>query len=261
MGEVLMEAGEIDPVSRLILVDTDQTIAELDEALANQGWTLNFHGIPHNDYLLAEVLNQRLPNLYGDAFGGIEEICLQIRLAQPDGSLWMNRLTPRSATGPDLKKIAIGSDEMLGIPVQSILRICPLPEKTRTAVVLFSGEQPRELFLQFIKKYRLKIPLKIFLKPAQVQIFLKEKVAGIYPIGLAFWGTVEDVEMMESLLEEKIQNQKGEIFWIEDDESEEDFLEFLHEQAIAAWKTESESSPPAPDAPYRKLAKKIKEIS
>lgn len=253
-----MEAGDIDPISRLVTLDTDQTIAQIDEQLVAHGWTLNFHGLPHNDYLLAEVLNERIPNLYGEAFGGIEELVLQIRLAQPDGSLWENRLTPRSSTGPDLKKLAIGSRQRLGIPVQAVLKLFPLPEATRVACLLFPQAGQRELFKQFLRRHRLGIPLQASLEPHEVREFLEEPVGREFPLGLAIWGNSWEVETVENLLEERIGNQKGELFWLED-RNQDEFLEFLHEAAIREWRGSQASTLPL-DPGYTRLMKKIMEI-
>jgi hypothetical protein len=255
-----MEASDIDPISQLVTVDTDQTIGQIDEQLVSHGWTLNYHGIPHNDYLLAEALNQRVPNLYHGAFGGIEELCLQIRLAQPDGSLWVNRLTPRSSTGPDLKKLAIGSGQRLGIPVQAVMRIFPLPELTRVACLLFPQAGQRQLFQQFLRRHRLAIPLQASLDTEEVRNFLTEPVGREFPLGLALWGNAWEVEMTETLLEERMGNQKGELYWLEE-KTQDDFLEFLHEAAIRDWKTQYEVAQEPLDPSYQRLMKKIMEIS
>jgi hypothetical protein len=255
-----MEANDIDPISRLVTVDTDQTIAEIDEQLVPHGWTLNYHGLPHNDYLLAEALNQRLPNLYHGAFGGIEELCLQIRLAQPDGSLWVNRLTPRSSTGPDLKKLAIGSGQGLGIPVQAVLRIFPLPEMTRAACLMFPQAGQRQLFQQFTRRHRLAIPLQVPLAADEVREYIEEPVGREFSLGLAFWGNTWEVETTENLLEERMRNQKGELIWLEE-KSQDDFVEFLHEAAIRDWRSHQEIAQEPLDPSYQRLMKKLMEIS
>jgi FAD/FMN-containing dehydrogenase len=255
-----MEASDLDPISQLVTVDTDQTIAQIDEQLVPHGWTLNYHGLPHNDYLLADVLNQRIPNLYGEAFGGIEELCIQIRLAQSDGSLWVNRLTPRSSTGPDLKKLAIGSGQSLGIPVQAVLRIFPLPEVTRVACLLFPQANSRGLFQNFLKRHRLGIPLQAVLEAGEIRDFLEEPVGREYPLGLALWGNSWEVEAAENILEERMENQKGEIFWL-NEKNQDDFLEFLHEAAIREWKNQQQAIQEPLDPGYQRLLKKIMEIS
>jgi hypothetical protein len=255
-----MEASDIDPISQLVTVDTDQTLAQIEEQLGPHGWTLNYYGVPHNDFLLAEVLNQRIPNLYGEAFGGIDELCLQIRLAQPDGSLWVNRLTPRSATGPDLKKLAIGSDQRMGIPVQAVLRVFPLPELSRVACLLFPRVDQRNLFLQFLRRHRVGIPLQAYLDPDQVRDYLEEPVGREFPLGLAFWGNTWEVENTESLLEQRIKNQKGELFWVEE-KSQAEFLELLHESAIRDWKHRHETDQRPMDSGFQLLLKKVEEIS
>ena len=255
-----MEANDIDPISRLVSVDADQTLAQLEEQLAPHGWTLNYHGLPHNDFLLAEALNQRIPNLYNEAFGGVEDLCLQVRLAQPDGSLWVNRLTPRSATGPNFKKLAIGSGQNMGIPVQAVLRIFPVPEQTRVACIIFTQVGQRNLFLQFLRRHRVGVPLHAPLEPAEVRDFLEEPVGREFPLGLAFWGSTWEVENTESILEHRIKNQKGELFWLEE-KIQGEFLEYLHEAAIREWKDRQDLELGTIDTGYQLLLKKMREIS
>jgi hypothetical protein len=89
---------------------------------------------------------------------------------------------------------------------------------------------------------------------------LQEPVGREFPLGLAFWGNAWEVETTEGLLEERMKNQRGEIFWL-GEKNQDEFLDLLHEAAIRDWRRHAEKAKDAIDPSYQRLLKKIREIS
>lgn len=217
---------EIDSISMLIQSDTDISIEELERELKKKSFTLNYFPVSEDSILLADALNERTPNLYHEYFGGIEDLCLQIRLGLPNGDIWENVAAPRSATGPSLKKLAIGSDEKLGVPVQATLRIFHQPAATEVGLVRFDSEKKEKFFIQAMKKNRISVPLWSRMPRGEILPFFENLAEGERVVGLALWGEVECVESQWSFIQNlaskkgglwyEIQAGKNRLEWLKD---------------------------------------------
>lgn len=223
---------EIDKISLLVTTDTDHSIEEIEVKVAKAGYTLNYHAVPDNEVLLLDVLNDRIPNLYGPAFGGIEDLCLQVRLAQPDGSVFSNVLTPRSATGPSLKKLAIGSQEMLGIPIQATLRLFYKPSVREVACVIFPSKVQRDFFLQAVYKFNIPLPLSCQLSLETIDRFFEDREVGSVVLGLALWGEASVVKNNLSFLQKLAEKKRGKWIVVEKGRVKTELMEILHQKAL-----------------------------
>ena len=70
----------------------------------------------------------RAAGQFSTRYGSIEDLLLALEAVLPDGRIVRTRVGPRSATGPDLRQIFLGSEGTLGIFTELTLRIVPLPE-------------------------------------------------------------------------------------------------------------------------------------
>jgi alkyldihydroxyacetonephosphate synthase len=57
-----------------------------------------------------------------DRYGGIEDLVVSVRVVTPGGVL-RTALVPRSATGPDLNALVLGSEGILGVIVEATVRV------------------------------------------------------------------------------------------------------------------------------------------
>jgi alkyldihydroxyacetonephosphate synthase len=62
-------------------------------------------------------------------YGNIEDLCLGLEAVLPSGDVVRLAPMPRSAIGPNLREIFLGSEGTLGIVTEVTLRIHPLPER------------------------------------------------------------------------------------------------------------------------------------
>jgi len=191
---------EIDSTSLLVTADTDHSLAFLEEKLADEGYTLNYFVPPDNSTLLADALSRRAPNLYAEAFGGIDDLCLQIRLSQASGALYTNVKTPRSAAGPSLKKMAIGARDWMGIPIQATLRIFPKPSHREYRVLAFTGEREFEAFEKALVRLRRSFPLRARLRSEAAMPILEGVALIDCLLVLAWWGSEAAMAAQDSAL-------------------------------------------------------------
>lgn len=70
---------------------------------------------------------------YSTRYGKIEDMVVALEVALPDGRIIRTGDAPRSAIGPELNRIFIGSEGTLGVITEVTLRLHPLPKEQRRA--------------------------------------------------------------------------------------------------------------------------------
>ena len=113
---------KIDQVSLLVTCSVDMPLKQLEKQLSQQGYTLGYRPIAKRSLTLLQALEKRVPNRLSPRYGGIEDICVSIRVIRK-GQIIATRNVPRAATGPDFKKIFIGSRGRYGKIIEATLRI------------------------------------------------------------------------------------------------------------------------------------------
>ena len=66
---------------------------------------------------------------FSTKYGGIEYLIAGLEVVTPSGEVIFCKPHPRSAVGPDLKGLFIGSEGMFGIVTRVVFRVWPYPEK------------------------------------------------------------------------------------------------------------------------------------
>lgn len=250
---------ELDEISLLATVDTDVTVEDLEAQLNRQGLTLNYYAFPDNRALLAEALSRRLPNLYSEAFGGIEDLALQVKWAQSGGEVFSNVATPRSAAGPCFKKIAIGSADWLGLPIQAVLRVFRQPESRQQIFAAFVRDEGLEPFLRGMHRSGLRLPLsaKIETKAAA------ENFAGVGLFetvwGGGLWGRQAEVDAVFEEIESSILAKGGRLLELKENSDEEKVAELLQQSALLELENRIEKQENRLSAGHRRLMDFLKE--
>ncbi len=72
----------------------------------------------------------RAAGQYSTRYGSIEDLVLALEVVLPNGQVLRTRVGPRSATGPDLRQLFLGSEGTLGVVTELIARIFPRPESS-----------------------------------------------------------------------------------------------------------------------------------
>lgn len=125
----LNKTVDLDEERFLVTVDAGKLAGELEQELNAQGYTLGHY--PQSLYLasVGGLVATRSCGTFSNKYGGIENLVLGLRVVLADGSVIVFRPTPRSATGPYLLPLFIGSEGSLGIITQATLRVFPLTER------------------------------------------------------------------------------------------------------------------------------------
>lgn len=72
----------------------------------------------------------RAAGQYSTRYGNMEDALLALEAVLADGTVVRTRVGPRSATGPDVRQVFLGSEGTLGIVTEVTLRAVPLPESS-----------------------------------------------------------------------------------------------------------------------------------
>lgn len=127
--------------SLLMTVTTSTTLKDFRSFLAERGYAFGFFaGKSAESCTLKNILENRITNLWHLRYGSIDDLCTALIVDTPLGHV-RTKLVPRSATGPDLKKIFIGSHHHYGEIEQAVLQIMHPPELKKTVTFKNSGSK------------------------------------------------------------------------------------------------------------------------
>lgn len=131
----------VDDDSLLVTVRAGTNGADLEGRLrAGHGLTL---GHRPQSIALSTVggwLACRSAGQYSTRYGKIEDMVVDLEVALADGSLVRTGAPgPRSATGPDLTQLFVGSEGVLGVITEAVLRAAPVPPAERRAAFGFAA--------------------------------------------------------------------------------------------------------------------------
>jgi len=135
----------LDKTSLLVSCSVDEGVAALEKRLHREGFTLGYR--PVSAKTVRQALERRAPNRDALRYGEIDDLCVSVQ-ALRKGETLITRNVPRSATGPDFKKILIGSGRRYAKLVRAVLKIHPLPEKRETLRVSWGKKGGRDAFLR-----------------------------------------------------------------------------------------------------------------
>lgn len=131
-------------------MDPQITLTEYEHLLNKEGLTGGYYPITGFGSFLIDCLKQRTPNLYYLKYGGIEDLCAGITVTLKNGEMFSSVCAPRAATGSDLRKVMIGSEDLLGTFKEVTLRIFPMPEWVEWGIALFEVPHDAGIILRQI---------------------------------------------------------------------------------------------------------------
>lgn len=144
-GGVIVDLKRLD---RIVMID-DKSLTltagagiigeRLERALNEKGYTLGH--FPSSIYCstLGGWLATRSAGQLSTKYGKIEDMVLSVEVVLPDGRVIETKPSPRSAVGPNMTQIFVGSEGVLGIITKAVMRIWRLPERRIFAGVLFDS--------------------------------------------------------------------------------------------------------------------------
>jgi alkyldihydroxyacetonephosphate synthase len=128
----------LDERSQLAVVGGGIRAVELEAQLAERGFTLGHYPQSYEYVTIGGCAATRSAGQASTGYGRIDELVVGARLAAPAGDLDL-RAQPASAAGPELRRLVIGSEGVLGAITRVALRVRPVPELTRYEGWMFPG--------------------------------------------------------------------------------------------------------------------------
>lgn len=113
-----------------VIVEAGVMIKKLEESLNSQGYTTRHIPQSFPEAVIGGLIATLSIGQYSTKYGGIEDLLLDVEVVAPDGGLipLRKKVVPRSSTGPDIKKLILGSEGQLGIITKAVLKIFPIPQ-------------------------------------------------------------------------------------------------------------------------------------
>lgn len=140
----------MDKTSLLVTCDAGERLDKLEKRLNREGFTLGYRPLSisrRRAMTLLEALERRVPNRDALLYGGVDDLCVSLQ-AMRKGEAIATRNVPRAATGPDFKKILIGSGRRYGKILKAVLKIHPLPAVRETLRIAWREKKSRDGFLK-----------------------------------------------------------------------------------------------------------------
>ena len=143
-GSIALDLRRLDQLRRL---DADSRLAWLGpglrgpdaEALLNErGYTIGHFPQSFEYATLGGFAAARSSGQASAGYGRFDELVLGLRVATPSGTLELGR-APRSAAGPDLRQLILGSEGAFGVITELIIQVRPLPAVRRYDGWRFDG--------------------------------------------------------------------------------------------------------------------------
>ena len=118
----------LDPLSLTVHAQAGISVGALEHRLNQEGLTLG--DFPAETYrsTLGGLLSARAPGRATSRLGPIESTCIGLSAVLADGRTVHVKAVPRRATGPDLMRLFLGSEGVLGVITAAVLRIHRMPE-------------------------------------------------------------------------------------------------------------------------------------
>lgn len=129
---------DVDEENMLVRAGAGVVGGRLEKILNHRGFTLRHS--PQSLYCstVGGWVATAASGQFSTGYGNIENLLISLTAVLPDGEVVVERATPRRA-GPDLKRIFVGSEGLLGVVTEAVMKIFPLPEEFLTLSVEYEG--------------------------------------------------------------------------------------------------------------------------
>ncbi|GCB43379.1 alkyldihydroxyacetonephosphate synthase [Streptomyces sp. NL15-2K] len=117
----------LDPVSRTATLQPGLRAPQAEALLAEHGFTLGHFPQSYEWATVGGFAATRSSGQASAGYGRFDEMVLGLTLATPEGTLDTGR-APRSAAGPDLRQLVLGSEGAFGVITSVTVRIRPVPQ-------------------------------------------------------------------------------------------------------------------------------------
>ncbi|WP_406730335.1 FAD-binding oxidoreductase [Streptomyces sp. NBC_01794] len=117
----------LDEVSRTAVLQPGLRAPECEALLNARGFTLGHFPQSYEWASIGGFAAARSSGQASAGYGRFDEMVLGLTVATPEGTLELGR-APRSAAGPDLRQLVLGSEGALGVITSVTVRLRPVPQ-------------------------------------------------------------------------------------------------------------------------------------
>src|SRR5579864_3052488 len=117
---------ELDEVSRVAVLEPGLRAPQAEALLAQRGFTLGHFPQSFEYASVGGFAATRSSGQASAGYGRFDEMVVSLRLASPAGTLVLGR-APKSAAGPDLRQLVLGSEGTLGVITSVGVQVQPKP--------------------------------------------------------------------------------------------------------------------------------------
>ncbi|MFF9868839.1 FAD-binding oxidoreductase [Streptomyces sp. NPDC013953] len=118
----------LDEVSRTATFQPGLRAPQAEALLNERGYTLGHFPQSYEWATIGGFAAARSSGQASAGYGRFDEMVLGVTVATPEGT-WEAGRAPRSAAGPDLRQLVLGSEGALGVITSVTVRLRPLPEQ------------------------------------------------------------------------------------------------------------------------------------
>jgi alkyldihydroxyacetonephosphate synthase len=111
----------VDPESRVVQAEAGVRGEQLEDALAPHGLTVGHYPQSIASSTVGGWIAASSAGQASTGFGAIEDVLLGCTAVLPDGGILRCRPVPRSAAGPDLRRLLVGSEGTLAVVTEATL--------------------------------------------------------------------------------------------------------------------------------------------
>ncbi len=135
-GELVLDMGsfdrvlELDETNLLCRCEAGVNGYALEKQLNDKGLTLGHYPSSLPGTTVGGLIATRSSGQESSRYGGIEDMVISLGVVLPDGTYAAPRPGPRSAVGPALHELFIGSEGGLGVVLEAVLRVHRVPDST-----------------------------------------------------------------------------------------------------------------------------------
>ncbi|HEY5190267.1 MAG TPA: FAD-binding oxidoreductase, partial [Solirubrobacteraceae bacterium] len=118
----------LDEVSRVATLEVGLRGPQAESLLGSRGFTTGHYPQSFEYATIGGYAATRSSGQASAGYGRFDDLVVGLRVATPVGELSIGGRAPKSAAGPDLRQLILGSEGTLGVITAVSLQIRPLPE-------------------------------------------------------------------------------------------------------------------------------------
>jgi alkyldihydroxyacetonephosphate synthase len=119
---------ELDEKSRLAVLEPGLRGPQAEAMLNERGYTIGHFPQSFEYVTLGGAAATRSSGQASAGYGRFDELVLALKVAAPVGTIELGR-APKSAAGPDLRQLVLGSEGTLGVITELTVGLTPVPEE------------------------------------------------------------------------------------------------------------------------------------